>query len=181
MLVLASIACGRDSGPVGPKLSNGPRPVFDVQPSVPSDTGCARNTAWIFSSHFTSGSVAFYSPGSETPRTQCGALPFDEDSTSPGHVTMQWHLGDSDQWQRWARDLRSAQDGTVASDTTLGDAYYHLAPDTVATFDAPANPRYDMVAFAHHRAKLHSDLTGGEVNAKAQLWRAMAAPSDLGA
>jgi len=67
----------------------------------------------------------------------------------------------------------------VVSDTTLGDAYYATAPDTTATFGAPANNQYDIVAFAQHRARTHDSLTLGEVNAKAQLWRSMLAPTNL--
>jgi hypothetical protein len=165
-LVLCS-ATGCDSGPSAPLGKHWLAPTFDLQPGVQDDTTCESLIAWVFNDgHLANGSAVFYAPGSNVPRTRCGALEFAEDANDPGEVVLHWRLTEGNRWQRWTRRLRLAIDGS-AVDTAYDSVFYATPPETTALL-ALANDRYEVISFAHQKANDPSLLYNGEINGRAQ-------------
>lgn len=120
-VLLITAAC--EPSPAGPQ--QGPArwhgPSFSFQPGggVADSTSCDLNIAYaINTAHFSGASHAdFYTPGG-SPRTQCGALVFNENPNAPGRVVMTEALSSDqsygDDWQAWSRRLRDASSGDVA-------------------------------------------------------------------
>ena len=63
----------------------------------------------------------------------------------------------------------------------LGGGWVTLPSGTNHYFDAPANQNYDIVAFAYRHGSTSAYVTSssGQVNAKAQIWRHIPAPTNL--
>lgn len=167
-------ACEHRPSDLGPgRLPLGLRPSFSISPSSPPDsTECTEGVAYesTYPSDVSLDSAKFYPPGSSQARTQCGDLAFDESEGSPGSVKLKTVLqGTGAPVQSWSRGTR----GTTSD--TLSEAFQTLWLDTTKmnTYDAPANDKYDLVAFAyrHGSDSAMAVRESTDVTALAQLWR----------
>jgi hypothetical protein len=120
--------------------------------------------------------ATFYPPGSQTPRTQCGALSFSESPGTPGTTilaTANLRVGYTH--QSWSRGTRGI------SEDTLVQTFLETWTDSLHTntYDAPANDQFDQVAFGYRHSSIpgNETTTVYEVTAVAQLWRAIPTPT----
>lgn len=193
-VLLTPAACS--DSPIEPGGSRYPRsfgPSFSVSPNAGAqDTSCGRGIAFNFgdAAHLSNTSASFLVSGT-TPRSACGALAFDEDSSSSGRLAIgftpsEGHVSD---WWYLNRKYRRTQ-GPTAYDSVGVWVDSSAQSSRVDTVSAIALSTKDLLFFelsAHGPPRTVSGFPpsptdtnfGGESHGGFQLWGAISAPSSF--